>query len=195
MTHIYVLQLKEGKWYIGMTEDVAESYRYHRDGKGPDWTKEYPPVKIKEVLKNVNRSIDITQITRSYMDRYGVKNVRGGVYCDKIIDESTSKQIRQEQWTRSGNCERCGRKGHTDDSCKFTETVDGEPIETMELSFSSSDNSDETVIEEYQLTPVKPQGYYGSTHHTTGCYRCGRWGHYARDCYARTDIEGGKIYN
>lgn len=57
-------------------------------------------------------------------------------------------------------CNRCGRKGHTEDDC-FAET----DVNGYELSDDESEEED-------------------------CCFRCGRPGHYANNCYAKKHIDG-----
>jgi predicted GIY-YIG superfamily endonuclease len=74
-TNIYVLKLQEDKWYVGKTNDVDKRFQDHRDGQGSAWTNKYPPVELVEVQKG--NSFDEDKITKVYMLKYVVENVRG----------------------------------------------------------------------------------------------------------------------
>ena len=46
MICLYVLKLEENKYYVGITRDLDERLRLHREGEGAKWTMLYPPVKV-----------------------------------------------------------------------------------------------------------------------------------------------------
>ena len=50
MVCIYVLQLEEGKWYIGKTENPGMRLEDHKKGHGSQWTRKYNPVKVKKIV-------------------------------------------------------------------------------------------------------------------------------------------------
>lgn len=43
---VYVLECEDGSHYIGQTEDIEKRWCEHASGRGADWTKRHPPVKL-----------------------------------------------------------------------------------------------------------------------------------------------------
>lgn len=83
--HIYVLKLENEKYYIGITSRTPEErFREHKNAyHAAEWTKIHRPLRILQV-----RDLGITsyekaeayenKITRIYVKKYGLDNVRGG---------------------------------------------------------------------------------------------------------------------
>lgn len=83
--HLYVLELEQGKWYIGITTQKVETrFEQHRNGfAGASWTKKYRPIGIHDSkflgdLDEESAKLFETRVTLKYMKRYGINNVRGG---------------------------------------------------------------------------------------------------------------------
>ena len=79
----YVLKLEEAKYYVGITRDLDERLRLHKEGEGARWTMLYPPVEVlfvkvyrtrKDALKAENEATLI-------LAKHG-KDVRGGQWTD-----------------------------------------------------------------------------------------------------------------
>ena len=155
-TNIYVLKCEKGKYYVGKSADVERRFKEHVEGKGSSWTKQYKPIKIEKIHKNVS-SFDEDKITKELMAKYGIDNVRGGTYISEEIDDSDRYSLLREIWGATDCCTTCGRKGHFSSKCYARTTVDGDTLE------------DEDVEEEDKRRPI--------------CYRCGTFGHYATTCW------------
>lgn len=89
--YIYVLQLEEGNYYIGQTDDLVERIHEHRTGKGATWTKIYKVINTVETLCvgvcNLEKAkITEDRITLEYMKRFGWQKVRGGDYSNSNDD-------------------------------------------------------------------------------------------------------------
>lgn len=93
--NLYVLKLQEGKYYVGTTHNVEKRYQMHKTGKGAEWTKIYPPVKILSI-KQYNfcdpkkALLEEDGMTIQMMKKYGRNNVRGGRFVaveQEKIDE------------------------------------------------------------------------------------------------------------
>jgi predicted GIY-YIG superfamily endonuclease len=41
METVYVLQLEDGKYYVGKTADLPKRFKEHREGNGAAWTINY----------------------------------------------------------------------------------------------------------------------------------------------------------
>lgn len=80
MVYIYVLRLKEQRWYIGRSETPLKRISEHFQGKGCEWTRIYRPKKIKKIYGNCD-PYDEDKFTKLYMTKYGIDNVRGGSFC------------------------------------------------------------------------------------------------------------------
>jgi predicted GIY-YIG superfamily endonuclease len=96
-TSIYVLELKEGKYYVGQSSSVVEKVYQHFNGEGCAWTQQYKPIKLLE-LRDVHTSFDENNITKEYMKRYGIEHVRGGSYHRIILEDNVISLLNQEIW-------------------------------------------------------------------------------------------------
>ena len=74
---VYVLELEDDKYYIGITYNLNLRYSQHLLGLGAGWTKLYKPVRIKKVIANGSKEIE-KEKTIHYIKKYGFENVRGG---------------------------------------------------------------------------------------------------------------------
>lgn len=81
---LYVLELEQGKWYVGISTNVPKRYQQHVKGfASAAWTKKYKPIRIHDTKDLGICSIDRAElfegrVTREYMEKYGDNNVRGG---------------------------------------------------------------------------------------------------------------------
>jgi predicted GIY-YIG superfamily endonuclease len=89
---LYVLMLREYKFYVGLTVDPKRRLKKHFNGKGAEWTKLYPPVEVT-FLNSVGfmtqeeaEEYENKLVVRA-MRKYKWKNVRGGYFsnCDEKL--------------------------------------------------------------------------------------------------------------
>ena len=107
MVFIYVLQLKEDKWYIGKTESSKFRIDTHFDSKGSGFTKKYPPEEIYQIIPECDK-YDEDKYVKKYMDKYGIDNVRGGSFSRLELTEEEKKSIQKELWGANDLCFLCG---------------------------------------------------------------------------------------
>ena len=116
--NIYVLQLENGKYYIGKTSKaICERYQEHASGQGSAWTRKYRPVCVLEEYNNIS-DFDEDKITKMYMAEYGIENVRGGAYCRMEMPNSLTKLLYREIWHAQNRCLECGSRIHYVAKCK-----------------------------------------------------------------------------
>ena len=77
---VYVIELEQSKYYIGITMNLNMRYAQHEEGSGAGWTKLFKPIRIIEVIPHANKELE-NQVALKYMDKYGKENVRGGYHC------------------------------------------------------------------------------------------------------------------
>ncbi len=163
-TNIYVLECQKGKYYIGKTNNIERRIEEHLETRGSAWTRKYRPIKIIRIIENQPLYMEDV-ITKEYMLKYGINNVRGGAYVQEKLDDIQYFALQKEFWNIIGACMRCGRKTHMATECYASSTVDGYELE-------EEDDEDDNRTK------------------SGSCYRCGRKGHYSNNCYAKTDVKG-----
>jgi hypothetical protein len=110
--NLYILQLKQGKYYIGTTnKDVTDRLQEHMSGRGSAWTKKYKVLKLEKTIENCDK-YDEDKWTKIYMDRFGIENVRGGSYCEMNLTSESISCISKEVSHANDRCLFCNKKGH-----------------------------------------------------------------------------------
>ena len=104
---IYVLELQKGKYYVGRTENMDNRYQQHLNGKGSEWTKLYKPIKILKEYKNAS-PYDEDKTVIEYMDKFGIENVRGGIYSKINLNKDDIDNIKKQIWSANDKCFNCG---------------------------------------------------------------------------------------
>lgn len=178
MESLYVLKLEKGKWYVGKTTDIMKRYQQHLKGSGSAWTSKYSPISLVE-SRPITSSHDENNVTKDYMKKHGVENVRGGSYTQINLDDSVISVLNKEFLGNDNKCLKCGLAGHFANKCKKKE----EPQEEWEC-----DHCDRTFTTRFGCSVHEKS--CKKTSATGVCYRCGRDGHYSPDCYASTHKKG-----
>lgn len=117
MLSIYVLELENGKFYVGKTTNPEYRLESHFQNNGSEWTKLHKPVRVLEIIKNCD-DYDEDKYTRIYMDKYGIDNVRGGSFVTVQLSSATIDHLRQMSNRTNDKCFRCGIKGHFVKNCR-----------------------------------------------------------------------------
>jgi hypothetical protein len=117
MVYIYVLKLEQDKYYIGKTDNPNIRLENHFSSNGSEWTKLYKPLKIIEIIPNCD-NYDEDKYTKIYMDKYGIDNVRGGIYVQIELSEDIIKFLKLSSNGSNDRCFNCGLKGHFIKDCK-----------------------------------------------------------------------------
>lgn len=99
--YLYVLELEQGKYYVGLSHDVKKRFKRHKQGEGAKWTQIYKPVKITLCQSTGFSSYEKAgpiedDKTLELMEKYGRQNVRGGKYCaveQDLLDQIMGKDL------------------------------------------------------------------------------------------------------
>ena len=117
MVFIYVLKLKNNKYYIGKTTNPKIRLDTHFDSNGSKWTQKYTPLNIQEIIPDCE-DFDEDKYTLKYMNKYGIDNVRGGSFCELRLTNKSKEMINKMINSSTDKCKLCGQKGHFSNNCK-----------------------------------------------------------------------------
>jgi len=130
MEHIYILKLKEGKYYIGKTKNIEKRWNEHLSGEGSGWTKKYKPTFLMKIIVSTSY-FDEDKYVKEYMAKYGIENVRGGTYSNIVLDDNSILVLEKEIRHSKNLCTRCGRNTHFIKHCYANTDSNGVIIEAV----------------------------------------------------------------
>lgn len=117
MLYIYILQLEDGKYYVGKTQTPAFRVETHFTHGGSAWTKKYKPIAVLDIISNCD-DYDEDKYTIQCMEKYVINNVRGGSFCESILSDNNIITINQMITSATNKCYNCGKNGHFANDCK-----------------------------------------------------------------------------
>ncbi len=176
-------------------------YQEHLSGSGSTWTKKYKPISIEKIIPNAS-PFDEDRYVKEYMAKYGMEKVRGGSYVLEELTEFQEEALKVELWGASDKCTVCGRSGHWAKNCHAKTDVTGKAIIYQEEDTEESEEEEDVEMWQCEFCERLFETRFGcavhekacqkkkSTTKKNACYRCGRQGHYASDCYASTHVRG-----
>jgi predicted GIY-YIG superfamily endonuclease len=121
---VYVLQLEDGKYYVGKTQrPVSERMDEHRNGHGAAWTQLHAVTGLVDATETSNPHQE-DNVTLDYMKRYGVDNVRGGPYSKVNLTRDEINGIERRIRHNADACFGCGSTNHFANQCSGDPTED-----------------------------------------------------------------------
>ncbi|MBB6154949.1 putative GIY-YIG superfamily endonuclease [Pseudomonas sp. JAI115] len=87
LRYLYVLELENGKYYVGQAKDPDRRIRKHFNGSGSEWTRMHRPVRelSRQSLDDVDyRTGELAEneLVLQLMRQHGYHNVRGGFFAN-----------------------------------------------------------------------------------------------------------------
>ena len=113
--YIYILKLTDGKYYVGRSDNPRQRIEEHKIGGASTWTDKYHYVKTLKIQKG--DIYDEDKYTLMNMDFYGIENVRGGTFCQIILDDDDIKVIKRMIANANDECARCFNSSHFVGDC------------------------------------------------------------------------------
>lgn len=189
---LYILSLENGKYYIGKTDDVNRRFLEHMSNKGSEWTKKYKPVEILEVIDDCDE-FDEDKYTFKMMALHGIDNVRGGSFVQINLTKDEITFLQKRLNCATDKCIACGSEDHFIKDCPIKKRT------TAKYYCSICKKYNHNTIDCYKKLKYYCSICNKNDHNTVDCYknkpcyRCGRKGHTARECFANTDVNGKKL--
>jgi hypothetical protein len=211
---VYVLILEQDKWYVGYSErPIGPRLLEHFNHNGAMWTTTYRPLQVMEIRPGgLNEE---NELTLEMMDKYGWWNVRGGRWCQVNMNAPPPELLARQGLVLPPELNRPDQRlppspptnntrvavnpyARVNRDVPQREATNPYAQTNQMVPQGSPILSPREATNPYaQVNQMVPQGSQIPWNQRRGpegaCFRCGRPGHFVRDCYARTSINGNRL--
>lgn len=105
---LYVLELEDSCWYVGITTNFNYRMAQHFSGQGAIWTKEHKPKRVFKVFYPATREME-NEKTLQLIEKYGAEFVRGGSWTKLAVasrfNENTSDTSGKSNGKTAPHCQ------------------------------------------------------------------------------------------
>lgn len=108
---IYILQLENGKYYVGRTKHKEKRLKDHFSNKGCIFTRIFKPEKVLHIFSNCDE-YDEDKYLFKVMEIHGIDNVRGGCFSSLKLSENDRSYIEKRILGASDRCYHCKSRFH-----------------------------------------------------------------------------------
>jgi predicted GIY-YIG superfamily endonuclease len=129
---IYILELAQGRVYVGHSSDMRRRLQQHMSGQGAAFTKAFPPTGVLlPRLGKVTGSAEAAgrDETLRYMFLRGIPLVRGWKYTRVYMADDEQRDAEENIRELFDLCRRCGHPGHFVTQCKANFDRNGRPCQ------------------------------------------------------------------
>ena len=77
---VYILELEDECWYVGITLNLNVRLGQHWAGQGSNWTKLHKPLRLVEVLYPGTQMLE-NDVCQTLILEFGADKVKGGYSC------------------------------------------------------------------------------------------------------------------
>jgi hypothetical protein len=120
MFFIYILKLKDDKYYIGKSRNkrtLNNRLRNHFNRGGAVWTKRHKPIEVDKIINIIDEKYIEDRMVFEYMNTYGIENVRGGSFCKVKLSLEEKNVIKRIINTEENTCFICNSNDHMANEC------------------------------------------------------------------------------
>ena len=121
---VYVLELENGKYYIGESINPKNRIRQHFEGRGSLYTRLYPPIQSIKPFTNKQEVLCELSETIQRMAYHGIDNVRGSLFTKENLNIYDKVMAAQLYCEMNNLCRKCGSNDHFINQC---ESLNKEP--------------------------------------------------------------------
>ena len=116
---VYVLQLRNGKIYVGESNNISERIHSHTQKRGSSWTKKHWVVRRLPLKTKSHEGFSELAETLEWMKEKGIENVRGSLFTKPYPLNDNEKIMAAQLYCELHNlCRKCGGKGHFVTQCQ-----------------------------------------------------------------------------
>jgi len=121
LNSVYILELEQGRIYVGSSKDVKKRVAQHMSGTGSAYARAYKPTGVLlPRLGNVGGNGDAAERdeTLRYMMLKGITNVRGWKFSQVAMSQTELAEAEANIRELFDLCRRCGCQGHFMMQCR-----------------------------------------------------------------------------